>query len=121
MHDDSNAKVATVDKTRTIDISKFKNVSVKSFTLKELSDEEEQAAWERATGTDGKVSQYQLSGQLLSEAIVAVDGEPVPTRPWSGWKKWNSRTREMATKAYKAVHDLTATENADFEKALLGS
>lgn len=105
--------------TKTFDLTKYKNLSIKSFTLRELSGYDETAAYDRAFGPGQRAAALTVQTQLIADAIVEVDGQPVVT-PYVDWQKWSLRTRGFVTAAYQRLNDVTADEMADFAQAAFG-
>lgn len=101
---------------------KIKGTSVKSLELRELDGDASEAAAARVVQKDmtqvhGFLLSRQHNEQLISDAIIAVNGQPVIT-PYLEWKKWNLRTREFVIAAYNKINSTTQAEIDDFFKAL---
>jgi hypothetical protein len=116
--------------TKTFNVSKYKltipdpadptekkRVPLESFTLRETSGEDDIAAAERAT-VSGSKSAMSFRNDVIAEAFVAVNGDPVVT-PY-GWRTWPSKARDFVLLAFTKMNDAPAGELADFEKAAFG-
>lgn len=107
---------------KKFDLSKYKNVAINSFELRELTGDNEVDAIARctdpATGR-AQLTSVGLRAQLIADAIVAVNGEPV-TGPYLAWQKWPLRTREFVAAAFDAMHEVNREEMQDFLGAAFG-
>jgi hypothetical protein len=106
---------------KKFDLSKYKNVAIKSFELRELTGDSEMDAIARATDPSGKagINGMQLRSQLVADAIVAVNGESV-IQPYLDWQKWPLRTREFVANAFNAMNEVTKDEMSTFLEAAFG-
>jgi hypothetical protein len=101
---------------KLFDVRKYK-LEIESFELEEIGGDEEIAAFERA-GSSPTASLIQE--QMIAESITAVNGGPVPVRPFVDWRKWNSRTRDFVREAFHRLNSGARKELDDFTKAAFG-
>jgi hypothetical protein len=99
------------------DISKYPKMSVKSFDIEELNGQDELDAVARAT-MGGQLTtltalQVTQTEQLIAQSISKVNGEPV-MRPYTAWRDWTIRTRELVQVAYNRVNSVSIKEQKDF-------
>lgn len=99
---------------------KIRGTSVRSVKLRELNGHDSEAAAARvaSTGaTHGFVIQMAHRDELVSEAIVQVNGADVVT-PYVDWKGWNLRTREFVLEVHNKMNSTSAKELESFFVAL---
>jgi len=115
-------------RTKVFDVRKYKlqitdpanpsrRIPLESFELRETNGEDDIAAAERAAAAGGKsVTSYR--NDVISEAFVSVNGEPVVS-PF-GWRTWPSKTRDFVVLAFTKMNDAPPKDLEDFEKAAFG-
>ena len=95
------------------DLSRRKGSQIKSLVVRETTgaDEEVAAGWAKAKGGTATV----VDG-LVRISIVEVDGKAVE-QPYGPYDKWNSRTRQYATVAWRMLNIVEDDDLEDFRKA----
>jgi hypothetical protein len=105
-------------KARRYDLSKYPNLSIRSFALRELTGEDIVLAAERvAIGTakvDDNTYGLLLRNQMIAGAIVEVDGETVKGASCQAFLGWNVRTRDFVQRAFDHMNSVSDKERSDF-------
>lgn len=88
--------------------------SVKSFVVREIDghDEQEAARWLGALGTADDMATAIMEVNLRM-ALVSVDGKFVE-QPYTGLKKWTSKTRRLLIAAWEQLNDVPDEDLAVF-------
>jgi hypothetical protein len=100
------------DTDREIDLSDFQGCSVKSVTLRVMTGRDSLAAAMRSVDPKGgpqPLMGFYHRSNLLADAIVRVDGQPVVT-PYVQWEDWNTRTQGFIEAAYDKLNGITKAE-----------
>lgn len=109
------------------DLTKYKDVEIKSFDLEPRRGKDSLDAMARAMPPGikpGEIGAHQLQtlhrNALVASAIVAIDGAPVPT-PFNEWENYTLRTQEFIVLAYDRMNGMTVKEQNDFLEAHFGA
>lgn len=84
------------------DLSKKKNCSIDSVTIKETTGRDEEKAAQLARAKGAKESVFE---ELMRLSIVAVNDTPVD-QPYSGLDDWNSKTRSYILQAFQSINGI---------------
>lgn len=87
-------------------LGKYGITEIKSFTLRRLKGDDEIAAYDRTGSGSGAGAIARIREELMAEAIVEIDGTPVPS-PHIEWKGYERQTRSVMRMAFDQFVDLT--------------
>lgn len=112
-------------KEKFVSLKQYKNVSIKSFKVREITGEDMIAAAARVAPMDGEEINPQLMGMMvrmetIAGSITEVNGER-QIGPCGDFKKWNGRTREFVARTFKYLNEISNEESDLFDKALAAS
>lgn len=109
---------------KPFDLSRYPNLSIKSFELEELVGIDSMDALARVAPPGANTNQSALGtlhlNQLVAQSISKVDGELV-MRPFVDWTKWTLRTQEFVVMAYTRHNGITKEERDSFLEENFGT
>ncbi len=125
--------MTTVEKMtapRTFDLSKYRDLDVKSLMMRSINGEDTLDAATRCippdgTQIDGNIFNVIMRQQITAQAItgyVDLNGvSTVSSGPCLESLRWNSRTREFIGEIFDHMNGVSSDEREDFRKALVQS
>lgn len=110
-----------------VDLSQFRDVDIKSFTMVPTTGDDMIRAAERVIppGDPGQLMNGQLFGmllrqQLIAGSIVEVDGQKIIGNSCQASLTWSTRTREFVARTFDHLNELSKNELELFDKVLSG-
>lgn len=116
--------------SKTIDLSKYRDLDLDSITMRSLCGEDLIEAAARCIPTDGAPLDGNIFGLQLRQQVIAQSIESYTRRDSKTAKscplgslestKWSLRTREFVGEMYDYINNAEKDERDSFKKALAG-
>lgn len=109
---------------RTVDLSRYDRLDIKSITMRETNANDTMDAAARSLPPDGQgISAQQFGLEMRNQAVISsiigYDGKTL-TGPCMEYMDWSNRTREFVGEIYDYLNGVSDEERTDFRKALAG-
>jgi len=112
-----------MERTKTLDLSKYRDLDIKTVTVKVLQGPDIVQAAELCVKPNGDLMEggqfgLNLRLQCISRSIVKVNGQPVIGTSCSQFFDWSKRTQDFCGKVYDHLNSLSTEESDDFQARL---